>query len=108
MPIVRPPGLNFGQGLTTAKLGVPDYSKALAQHEAYCTALEHCGLTLTRLASDPRFPDSTFVEDTAVVSEGWAILARPGASSRMGEAEAMKTVLCQLSSDLMRSTSRPT
>src|SRR5712692_11344900 len=65
--IVRPPAPNFAQGLTTSRLGAPNYERALRQHEAYCAALEQCGLTLTRLPPDPNYPDSTFVEDTAVL-----------------------------------------
>ena len=83
--IVRPPGPNFADGITTAKLGRPDLAKALAQHEAYCQALEACGLTLVRLPPDPRFPDSTFVEDAAVLTPDRAILTHPGAESRRGE-----------------------
>ncbi len=64
--IVRPPAQNFSEGLTTAALGKPDYERALRQHEAYCAALEKCGLTLTKLEADERYPDSCFVEDTAV------------------------------------------
>lgn len=91
--IVRPPGKNFAQGLTTSSLGPPDLARAQAQHEAYCRALEACGLELVRLAADPRYPDSTFVEDTAVLTSGTAILAYPGAPSRLGEvAEIRDTV----------------
>ena len=68
--IVRPPAPNFVQGLTTVDLGTPVYETALAQHERYCEALQQCGLVLTRLPPDPRFPDSTFVEDTAILTPG--------------------------------------
>lgn len=91
--IVRPPAPSFAAGLTTATLGAPDYELALSQHEAYCAALEQCGLTLIRLEADPDFPDSTFVEDTAIVTERGAILTRPGAPSRAGEVESMRSVL---------------
>jgi len=64
--IVRAPAPNFSEGLTTVGLGKPDYSRALAQHEAYCAALEKCGLTVIKLETDTRYPDSCFVEDTAV------------------------------------------
>jgi dimethylargininase len=83
--IVRPPAPNFADGLTTVDLGVPDVAKALDQFERYCEALEGCGLDLVRLLADPRFPDSTFVEDTAILTERGAILTRPGAPSRAGE-----------------------
>jgi dimethylargininase len=92
--IVRPPAANFADGLTTVDLGKPDVAKALEQHERYCQALVECGLALTRLPADPRFPDSTFVEDTAVITaHGSAILTRPGAPSRGGEVIAIQEAL---------------
>jgi dimethylargininase len=93
--IVRPPGMNFAAGLTTADMGTPDYKRALEQHEAYCATLEHCGLALERLPADERFPDSTFVEDTAVLTQPCAVLARPGAPSRTGEVAGIRDVLTQ-------------
>jgi dimethylargininase len=94
--IVRPPGANFAQGLTTVDLGAPIYEKALEQHEQYCQALQQCGLTLTRLEADLRYPDSTFVEDTAILTDRCAILTRPGAFSRQGEVENIKETLARL------------
>ena len=91
--IVRPPAPNFAEGLTTVDLGTPRFEAALAQHERYCEALEHCGLALTRLPPDPRFPDSTFVEDTAILTGGVAILTRPGAPSREGEIAGIEDAL---------------
>lgn len=93
--IVRPPGSNFASGLTTAALGAPDYALALQQHDQYCAALERCGLTLTRLPIDEDHPDSTFVEDTAILTAHCAILTRPGAPSRAGEVAAMRQALAQ-------------
>lgn len=93
--IVRPPAPNFAEGLTTAGLGAPDYERALEQHDAYCAALQRCGLALTRLDPDPAYPDSTFVEDVAVLTERCAVLTRPGAASRLGEIESMRPVLAQ-------------
>jgi dimethylargininase len=91
--IVRIPGSNFAQGLTTAHLGVPVYDQVLHQHAHYCDALRECGLTITTLEADPDHPDSTFVEDTAVLTERKAILTRPGARSREGEVTAMRAAL---------------
>jgi dimethylargininase len=87
--IVRKPARNFADGLTTVDLGVPDYELALAQWEAYCAALERCGLLVVRLEADERYPDSTFVEDAAVLTPHGAMLTRPGAASRLGEVEAI-------------------
>jgi dimethylargininase len=91
--IVRPPAPNFSKGLTTGEFGAPDYKRALDQHEAYCAALEQCGLTLTRLEADSNYPDSTFVEDVAVLTPKCAIVTRPGAPSRLGEVANVRMVL---------------
>ena len=93
--IVRPPAANFADGLTTANLGQPNFAQALEQHTRYCAALEQCGLALTRLAPDPAYPDSTFVEDTAVLTPHSAILSRPGAPSRAGEVAAIADTVRQ-------------
>jgi len=99
--IVRPPAPNFSEGLTTAGLGAPDYQRALRQHQEYSAALEQCGLTLTILETDPEYPDSTFVEDTAVLTDRCAVLARPGAPSRAGEVAAIKDRLTSFYRSLM-------
>ncbi len=95
--IVRPPADNFADGLTTVgNLGAPDVERAKRQHAAYCAALVLHGCELTRLPADPRFPDSTFVEDTALVLTGQgAMLARPGAESRAGEVDAIQDAVTQ-------------
>lgn len=92
--IVRPPARNFADGLTTVDLGVPDVSLALTQHAAYCQALERNGCVITTLPADDRYPDSTFVEDTALIlPERGAILTRPGAASRAGEVSAIRPAI---------------
>jgi dimethylargininase len=91
--IVRVPGRNFAQGLTTVDLGVPSYDLVLAQHARYCESLMECGLIITTLEADPRHPDSTFVEDTAILTAHGAILTRPGAASRSGEVEAIRPAI---------------
>jgi dimethylargininase len=91
--LVRPPASNFASGLTTVDLGTPAFEKALAQYERYCEALIQCGLALTRLPADPGHPDSTFVEDTAVLTKAGAILTRPGAPSRAGEVAGIEAAL---------------
>jgi len=83
--IVRRPGRNFTEGITTSNLGKPDFSKALEQHAAYCDALVRCGVELIVLEADERYPDGCFVEDTAVVNSKVAVISRPGAATRMGE-----------------------
>lgn len=91
--IVRPPCANFAAGLTTVSLGAPDLERAREQHEAYCLALESCGLTLIRLASEEEHPDSTFIEDTAILTARGAVITCPGASSRRGETISVGPVI---------------
>ncbi len=87
--ILRAPCRNFIQGLTTSELGLPDYEKAVDQHSAYTQALESCGLEVITLSPDENYPDSVFVEDTALLTEHCAIITNPGAISRRGEIAAI-------------------
>ena len=88
--IVRKPGKSICDGITSApELGKPDYEKALKQHENYIEALKKCGVNVTVLESLEDFPDSCFVEDTAVLTKKCAIISNPGANSRNKEPEFM-------------------
>ncbi len=87
--IVRKPSTTFSQGLSSSNLGRPDYQLCLAQHQAYCEALKICGLELIELVAEENYPDSTFVEDTAIVTKKCAIISRPGHESRKGEVESI-------------------
>lgn len=91
--MVRFPAASFDQGLTSVDLGSPDFAVATSQHARYCAALRQCGLNLTWLGADAEFPDSTFVEDTAVLTPTSAILTRPGAASRRGEVASVEAAL---------------
>lgn len=91
--IVRRPGRKFADGITTSGLGRPDFGKALEQHTAFCEALIRCGVELTVLDADERYPDGCFVEDTAVVNSKVKVISRPGADTRRGEEEAISRVL---------------
>jgi dimethylargininase len=91
--IARIPGNNFADGLTTVDFGLPQFDKVLAQHAEYCDALRTCGLALALLEPDLAHPDSTFVEDTAILTPHAAILTRPGAASREGEVRAIRPVI---------------
>lgn len=91
--IVRKPCPEMIHGLSSGSLGKPVYERALDQHAAYVEALRSCGLEVYILEADPRFPDSTFVEDVALCTPGFAVLTNPGAPSRNGETADMKPVL---------------
>ena len=91
--IVRRPCRNLVNGLTTANLGKPDYNLALIQHQKYIKALIECGLEVTVLEPDEDYPDSTFVEDTAILTSDCAIITNPGVFTRNGEIISMSSVL---------------
>jgi len=91
--IVRTPGKSMTNGLTTAGMGPPDYEQAIAQHAEYIEALKACGLEVMVLKEDERYPDSTFVEDVALLTGDCAIIMNPGAPSRRGETADIKKVL---------------
>jgi dimethylargininase len=70
-----------------------DLARARAQHAAYAELLRALGLEVVELPADPAFPDCCFVEDVAVVLDEVALVTRPGAASRRGEAAAIEAAL---------------
>jgi len=94
--LVRRPSRNLADGLTQAQLGAPSIGVALAQHDRYCEELARCGLELTRLPVDARYPDATFVEDAAIITRRGAVVMRPGAVSRQGEVDSVREALADL------------
>jgi dimethylargininase len=91
--IVREPGKSVARGLRSDPALVPDFDTVRAEHAAYVSALERAGLSVDALSSLESFPDSMFVEDPALVLPEGAILLRPGASTRLGEAEEIRPEL---------------
>lgn len=102
--IVRSVPETIGAGLTTAELGTPDAEQAREQHRRYVAALEDCGLEVTVLDADERYPDSVFIEDTAVVTDRCAIVTNPGATERRGEIPEVEKALAGLYGDVERIT----
>ena len=91
--IVRRPGKSVVDGLRANAGPSPTHAAVLAEHEAYVTALQAAGVQVQVLPPLESFPDSIFVEDPALVFSEAAILLRPGAPSRMGEAQELAPTL---------------
>ncbi|MEZ4620580.1 MAG: arginine deiminase family protein [Caldilineaceae bacterium] len=91
--IVRKPGPNFADGITTADLGKPDYKLVCQQHAAYVATLQQLSITVVELEPLLTHPDAHFVEDTAVIVAEVAVIANMGAPARQGEEKAMAQVL---------------
>ena len=91
--LVRRPGASAVNGLRAGNRPDPDLAGLCAEHAGYVAALHAAGLEVDELAPDEGFPDGLFVEDPALVFPEAAILLRPGAPSRLGEAELLRPVL---------------
>jgi dimethylargininase len=93
--VTRAPGAAVTQGLRDVDTGAPDLRLFQAHHAAYIAALRATGAEVTELPALDTFPDGVFVEDTALCLPEGAVILRPGAPSRLGEAAAMAPTLAQ-------------
>lgn len=72
-----------------------DLGRARAEHARYEEALAIAGAEVQRLPAADSLPDSVFVEDTAIVLDDVAVIARPGAASRRPEVDAVREALAR-------------
>lgn len=70
-----------------------DVTRARAQHAAYEDALRAMGAEVVSLPPDADLPDGCFIEDTALVLDGAAIIARMRRDSRAPETSLTATLL---------------
>ena len=91
--ILRAPAPSAVNGLRTHDGPVPTFAGIAREHAAYARALAACGLDLTVLDPLEDHPDALFVEDPALVFREGAVLLRPGAESRAGEAAHLRPAL---------------
>jgi dimethylargininase len=70
-----------------------DPTVARHQHDDFERRLSEAGCSVRRLPADETMPDSVFVEDMAVVFDELAVIARPGAESRVVETPAVVEAL---------------
>ena len=87
--LVRSPGASVARGLRAVDRGAPAREEVQRELDAYVAALRASGVAVETLPALDAFPDSIFVEDPALVFSNGAILLRPGAPSRFGEAAAL-------------------
>ena len=80
---------------------VSAFPAAAAAH-ATAAALRATGATVTVLDALEAYPDSVFVEDTALCLPRGAVIMRPGAPSRLGEAAEMEPHLSRLYTTIAR------
>lgn len=87
--LVRRPAPSVIHGLRAVDRGAPTFEGILREFEGYVAALQDAGVTVDVLPPLDDFPDAIFVEDPALVFTEGAILLRPGAPTRRGEAAAL-------------------
>ena len=99
--LCRTPSNSVSDGLRAQDQGDPDPLAFAAEHAAYVSALRDAGCDVTVLAADEAYPDSVFIEDPALVLNGVAIVLRPGAETRLGEAAALRPALVETMKDII-------
>jgi dimethylargininase len=72
-----------------------DGARAIEQHRGYAKALEDLGVQIERVPALPEQADGVFVEDVAVLLPEVAVIARPGAQSRLPEISSTTQALGQ-------------
>ncbi|MCZ4281054.1 arginine deiminase family protein [Kiloniella laminariae] len=100
--IVREPSRSVINGLRADDRGAPSHEQFVLDHHAYVAALEQAGVTVDVYPALEDFPDSVFVEDAALCFPEGAVILRPGAPSRTGEAKIMNKVLLSYYEDIQR------
>jgi dimethylargininase len=102
--VVRTPGASVVSGLRASGGPDPTLDCVRREHAAYVAALRDAGLAVTELPPLEDFPDAIFVEDPALVFPDAAILLRPGAPSRIGEAAFLRPSLEGLFPQILEQT----
>lgn len=98
--ITRKPARSVENGLRALDQGNPNADTFVQHHQQYVAALRETGANVVELPALDEFPDSVFVEDAALCLPQGAIIMRPGAPSRLGEAAAMAPTLRGLYDDV--------
>lgn len=91
--LVRTPGQSIAKGLRAGGGENPDPQHFQIEHRAYIRALEEAGVAVEVLPPLEEFPDSVFIEDAALCLPGGAVVLRPGAPTRTGEAAVVSEAL---------------
>ena len=100
--LCRKPSRSIVDGLRAIDTGTPDFELFEKHHNDYVAALRSTGADVIVLDALEEFPDAVFVEDAALCLRQGAVIMRPGAPSRMGEAAQMASHLEQLYGEVVR------
>lgn len=98
--ITRKPAASIINGLRAVDTGTPSLALMRQHHADYIAALRSTGAVIVELDAAEDFADSVFVEDTALCLPEGAVVMRPGAPTRLGEAALMAPHLQALYADV--------
>ncbi len=90
--LVRPPGNSYRNCLSKNPYHHDiDIDKTLEQHRTYVEVLESEGVEVEKLPTLESYPDSIFIQDTALIGENskTAVMCRFGVSERRGEEKSV-------------------
>ncbi len=101
--LVRRPSSRLAEGIVTHIARSPvDVDRAAAQWQGYVDALRSSGWQPYEVDPADDCPDSVFVEDTMVVFDTTAVIARPGTDARRPETAAAEETVRRLGYDVVR------
>jgi len=100
--ICRTPAVSTVNGLRAVDTGAPDLELFKQHHEDYVSALKDTGASVSVLPATEDYPDAVFVEDAALCLKDLAIVMRPGAPTRLGEADEIIGPLQAVYSTVLR------
>lgn len=93
--LTRRPTSSVTAGLRAEPGPDPDPTRFADEHDGYIEALEAAGASVSTLPGLDQFPDAVFIEDAALCLGNIAVVLRPGAPTRAGEADALAPDLHQ-------------
>ena len=99
--ICRKPSRSIVDGLRAVDTGAPDLGVFESHHADYVAALRETGANVTVLDALDDFPDAVFVEDAVLCLQEGAVVMRPGAPTRLGEAAAIAPYLDALYDEVL-------
>jgi dimethylargininase len=94
--LTRPVSDSLAECALTHQERVPiDLARARRQHAQYEEALRSLGVRVIPAPAAHDLPDAVFIEDTALVLDELAVIARPGAVSRREEPGTVAAILSE-------------
>lgn len=98
--LCREPASSVIDGLRAVDVGAPSLAAFQKDHADYVAALKATGASVTVLPANEAFPDSVFIEDAAICLQEGAVVTRPGAPTRLGEAADLAPTLADFYDDI--------